>query len=102
MITVYFSHVGEAPLVGIDEPETVRPGKIRDILRELEARHPGFCKEILDEKGTKLNSATLMFKSIEADADGRLLETEHTKPIKGLDEEVYEQDENLLIRLLPQ
>jgi ATP-dependent helicase YprA (DUF1998 family) len=99
MITVYFSHVGEAPLVGVDEPETVRPGKIRDILRELEARHPGFCKEILDGNGTKFNSATLIFKCIEADSEGRLLETEHTKPIKGLNEEVYEQDENILIAL---
>ena len=48
MIPVYFSHVGEVPLLGVTEPELVKPGKVRDILAEIESRHPGLCKVILD------------------------------------------------------
>lgn len=74
MIQVYFSHVGEAPLVNVTGPELVRSGNVRDILAELEVRHPGLCSETLDSIGTSLNSATLMFKHVEVDVDGRLLE----------------------------
>ena len=99
MIQVYFSHVGEAPLVSVTEPELVRSGNVQAILAELEVRFPGLCREALDSTGTSLNSATLMFKHVEIDSDGRLLEAEHTKPIRNLVDEIYDEDENLLIAL---
>src|SRR5260370_21020583 len=99
MIQVYFSHVGEAPLAGVTEPETVYPGKLRDIFTQIETRHPGFQSQLYNSTGTNINSATLIFKHIEIDSDGRLLESKHTEPIRDLDEEIASADENLLIAI---
>src|SRR5260221_10131338 len=99
MIQVYFSHVSEAPLAGVTEPETVYPGKLCDIITQIETRHPGFQGQIYDSTGKNINSATLIFKHIEVDGDGRLLESNHTEPIRGLDEEIASLDENLLIAI---
>ncbi len=99
MMQVYFSHVGEIPLTGANAPEIVKPGILREILAEIESRHPGFCGKILDPSGEHLNSATLIFKQVEVDAEGRLLEGDYTRPVKDLDEIIADKDENLLIAL---
>src|SRR5438128_237676 len=99
MLQVYFSHVGEIPLTGATTPEIVNPGKLREILAEIETRHPGLCGKILDSSSERLNSATLVFKRIEVNSEGRLLEGDCTKPVKDLDEVISDKDENLLIAL---
>jgi len=97
MIQVYFSHVGEKPFVGTEEPEWAAPGQLAHILTELEIRHPEMRKEILDQSGEHINSAAMIFKHVVIDTDKRLLEGESTKPVKGLDEVISDEDENLLI-----
>src|SRR5579863_5442562 len=99
MIDVYFSHIGETPMTGITERESVQSGKVRDILNVIESRHPGFCQEILDTTRIRLNSATLMFKRIEVDNEGRFLESTHTRSISNLEETLSDEDQNLFIAL---
>jgi superfamily II DNA/RNA helicase len=99
MIQVYFSHLGEASLSGIQEPEQINPGTLREIFNQIEANHSGFCAEVLVPSGEQLNSATLVFKRIEVDSEGRLLEGEHTQPVRSLDGAITDEDENLLIAL---
>src|SRR5216683_2253473 len=99
MIQVYFSHVAETSLIGLDKPESTRSGTLRDILAELETRHPGLRQEILDTSEDHLTSAVLVFKHIELDVDGRFLESDFTKPMRGLDDIVSDEDINLLIAL---
>ena len=99
MIEVYFSHVGEVPLIGISEPEKITPGKLVHILNELEIRHPGISSAILNLSGTHINSASMIFKHFAVDADKRLLEGKSTKPVKSLDDVIFDEDENLLIAI---
>ncbi len=99
MIQVYFSHVGETPLIGTRELELVKPGKLEDILAEIEVHHPGLRKEILDPSGKQVNSAIMIFKRIAMNTDGRLLESEVTMPVKSLDDVISDEDQNLLIAL---
>jgi len=99
MVEIFFSHVGEPPLAGVDKPEAVHPGTLQEIILQIEDRHPGFCQEILSESGDQLNSATLVFKNIVANNDGRIFSNDDTIPIRKLDEVVTDQDRNVLISL---
>lgn len=99
MIKVHFSHVGDSPLTGTSKPELVKPGKLEDILTEIEGRHPGLRKEILDPSGKQINSATMIFKRIIVDTDGRFLEGKFTRPIISLNDVIDDIDENLLVAL---
>jgi len=99
MVEVYFSHVGEVPLAGVGKPETIHTGTLHQILLQIEARHPGFCQEVLTESGDQLNSATLVFKNIVVNDDGRFLADDDTIPIRRLDDVVTDQDRNILIAL---
>src|SRR6266566_1488825 len=97
MIQVHFSHIGDTPLVTASGPEFVKPGTLGDILAEIEAHHPGLRRDILDLSGWQINSATMIFKHIAVDADGRLLEGEFTRSVRNLNEVIVDEDENLLI-----
>jgi ATP-dependent helicase YprA (DUF1998 family) len=99
MIQVYFSHTGDPSLAGISGPEPVKPGQLEDILAEMEGHHPGLRKEVLDPSGKQINSATMIFKRIVIDPEGRLLESKFTRAVKNLNDMIDEEDENLLIAL---
>src|SRR6266496_977179 len=99
MIRVHFSHVGDTPLTGIRESELVKPGKLDDILAEIETHYPGLRCEILDPSGRQVNSSVMIFKRIVVNADGRLLEGELTRPVRNLNDVIADEDENLLIAL---
>lgn len=99
MIQVYFSHLGEVQVSGIYASVEVHAGRLSDILTEIEEHCPDLSDKILDESKSQVNSATLLFKHIDIDVDGRLLESEQTEQIRYLDDIVYEEDTNLLIAL---
>jgi len=102
MIEVYVSHIGAPSLFGIEQPLMVNPGTLRSIIEQIESHYPGFREETLDSTKKKLNSATMAFKQIDINADGRILEGKDTKQIRDLDGKngtITDEDKNLLIAL---
>ncbi len=98
MVNVYISHLGEVPLSGVEQPEVCKPGTLRDILTQIESRHPGFLDLVLVSSSDRLRSSVLIFSSIETDGEGHWLESHETSLISDLNEPLYAHD-NLLIAI---
>jgi len=98
MIDVYISHLGEEPLQGINEPESCSPGTLREMLEQIDARHPGFFELVVVPGESALRSSVLAYKNIETDHEGRWLEGPNTQPVNHLGERLSAGD-NLLLAL---
>jgi len=98
MIDVYISHLGEQPLQGVKEPESYPPGTLREVLEQIDSRHPGFFGLVVTPDKSALRPSVLAYRNIEIDHEGRWLEGPHTQPVAQLDEHLPAND-NLLIAL---
>ena len=100
-MNVYISHLGEAPLRGVREPIACSPGTLREVLEQVDERHPGFLDLVVAPDGSGLQSSVLIYKRIETDAQGRWLEGTDTQPVSDLDEALAPSDNLLVARFDP-
>jgi hypothetical protein len=64
MMDVYISHLGEEPLQSMKGSESCTPGTLREVLKQIDARHPGFFDLVAVPDRLALRSSVLIYKNI--------------------------------------
>lgn len=98
MLKVVFSHIGEPSLLGCQSDEA-HPGRLGDIMAELEAHHPGLQATLLDGDKHRLKSSVAIYKAVDVGPDGRATDSPDTVQVKGVEDRVEDADKTLLVSI---
>ncbi|BAI61674.1 hypothetical protein MCP_1602 [Methanocella paludicola SANAE] len=97
MVDVYYSHIMDDSLKSIKNPEIYNvDGKIIDLLKMINSKHPGFSNSIIDTNN-KIHSRVRVYKNIIFE-DGRIADSDKTVYVNDINDNISNTD-NILFSI---